>query len=313
MAHTNNRSALATRTPGQLGGGQGARTYDQIISDLLAGRITRQQAMAELVALGTATGISRERATTLAQTALADTDSRRSGQSVSPRPAPRFDPTGDLGSGPVVSFGSSSVNFVPTPSPEFAFPPSGFPIGQLPEGTRFGEAVVPFEDARDQTFRGVVGNLRPQGFSPGIEGAFGRQFESFNPSFLPLLAFGDLPADTSFKTFVESNLGKTGGFDPQDVARRTAGLFDRDDLNPAERELRRTLLANPAMQFQLAMQSRLQGFAGPLAESLRRFGRRSFDRFQTNRPIDPRTGLPDSSRNPFLPAFFQAGGFGGLN
>ena len=97
MAHTNNRSALATRTPAQLGGDPGARTYDQIISDLLAGRITRQQAMAELVALGTATGISRERATTLAQTALADTDSLRSGQSVSPRPAPRFDPTGELG------------------------------------------------------------------------------------------------------------------------------------------------------------------------------------------------------------------------
>ena len=199
MAHTNKGSALATRTPAQLGG---ARTYDEIIADLLAGKITRQQAMAELVALGTATGISRERATTLAQTALADTDSLRSGQSVSPRPAPRFDPTGDIDFRPEVSRGPLDGNNPQTGSsvraqvnPTFGVNTNDFFFG------RGSETLA----GRRGIFGGFASNVFPNPTSR-FRTAINAQRDPLSASFtLGGAAFPDQPLAGDFRAFLNTD------------------------------------------------------------------------------------------------------------
>ena len=203
---TANRTALATRSPAQLGGDPGARTYDQIISDLLAGKITRQQAMAELVALGTATGISRERATTLAQTALADTDSLRGAGRGAAGSAPRFDPIGDLGGNigfrPEVSRGPLDGNNLQTGSsvraqvnPTFGVNTNDFFFG------RGSETLA----GRRGIFGGFASNVFPNPTSR-FRTAINAQRDPLSASFtLGGAAFPDQPLAGDFRAFLNTD------------------------------------------------------------------------------------------------------------
>ena len=275
----------ASGTGGIPGGGgetaqvSGGRTATQILADFRAGRISSQQALQELTAFLVSKGADQTSAAATAQSSL------------------------QAAGGPSLT---TNISATPTATPEFT---GG--VQNLPPDVRQGPVFAPFGEVsadRRTAFQGFLGEQFPQGIGRQASQALAGQFNALSPAFETLRGLEAIPAGTSFPDFLSQNLGQ-GGFDPRDVARQAAGIFGRTDLTPNQSDFRTFLSENPRSQFQLALQSRLQGIPGFLAGTARNVAERRFGQFQTNVPIDPLTGQPAFEQHPFLPEFFRSGGF----
>ena len=175
-----------------------------------------------------------------------------------------------------------------------------------------GQIVSPFSAERSgetptTAFQGFVGSRFPSGVGSGAEGALRNQFAAIQPAFTALQGFGDLPPGASFPAFLGRNLGRSN-INPKSIASRSADLFGQDlDPDSSQFQFRQSLLRNPQAQFELALQSALQGVPEAFAPGVRAQAARSFGEFQTSVPLNPETGLPLFEENPFLPRFAEQG------
>jgi len=173
-------------------------------------------------------------------------------------------------------------------------------VGAIPESR--AEYLASLEEqarGRESIFGATLSNQLAGRTTPGpFRSALERQFYPLQSQYLQRSGLGDIGEDPSFRKFLSAgDFTAREGLKP--LARRTAGLFDPEAiLDKRQQGFLQSLLDQPGMQFDIALQSVLPGIAPPFRQSYRNFLRRAFEQHQVDQPDVP-----------YLPQFVE--GFSG--
>ena len=283
---TANRTALATRSPAQLGGGR-PRSLEEILADLRAGRISLAVAIQEMTARYESFGDTPQSAAAAAANVMQAAGFQPPQATGSRGPAPRFDPTR--------AFAPKEGEFiVPTPEPEFApppFPALTSPFADRPAfGTDPGQSFLS-DRSRSREGRGGIFNSFVASQFPDLPSRFqtaiNQEGDPLSASFVLGRTQFPTTGPTTFREFLAQNptaFNRQGFTDSLDAL---APLFDPEGILTDSQRIGRNFFLGSGGASNVIRQSFGSGFSPLFSDAVDRFVTNSIRRF---RDVNPGAG-----------------------